>query len=225
MPEEVNRILTDHCSDLLFCPTYIAVRNLKNEGITNNVYKTGDTMYEIAFMIEDKVNAMPQHENIPDEYILSTIHRAENTIDEKLPKIMDELGELDLPVVLPLHPRTRNKLKALNLLEKVKEDITIIEPVGFFEFSKLLKDSKAVITDSGGIQKEAYWHKKPCVTVRDQTEWLETIEAGGNILANPDEIKEKLAIMLSKEISFNEDLYGYKDTSSRIVKILETIEK
>ncbi|MHA1556531.1 MAG: non-hydrolyzing UDP-N-acetylglucosamine 2-epimerase [Candidatus Heimdallarchaeota archaeon] len=225
MPEELNRILTDHCSDILFCPTHIAVRNLKNEGLTDNVYKTGDTMYEIAFMIEDKVNAISRRDDIPDEYFLSTIHRAENTIDDKLPIIMDELGKLDLPVVLPLHPRTKNKLRTLNLLEKVKDTINIIEPVGFFEFSKLLKDSKAVITDSGGIQKEAYWHKKPCVTVRDQTEWLETIEAGGNILANPGEIKEKLAIMLSKEISFNEELYGYKDTSSRIVKILETIEK
>ncbi len=225
MPEEINRILTDHCSDLLFCPTQVAVRNLKNEGITNNVHKTGDTMYEIAFMIEDKVNALPRREDIPDEYILSTIHRAENTIDEKLPKIMDELGQLHLPVVLPLHPRTKNMLKALNILEKAEEKVIIIEPVGFFEFSKLLKESQAIITDSGGVQKEAYWHKKPCVTVREQTEWLETIEAGGNILANPGEIKEKLAIMLSKEISFNEDLYGYKDTSSRILKILETLEK
>lgn len=225
MPEEINRVLTDHCSDMLFCPTHIAVTNLKNEGITNNVFKTGDTMYEIAFMIEDKVNAMPRRDDIPDEYILSTIHRAENTIDEKLPEIMSELGQLHLPVVLPLHPRTKHKLMALNLLEKVKETIHIIEPVGFFEFNKLLKDSNAVVTDSGGIQKEAYWHKKPCVTVREQTEWLETIEAGGNILANPGEIKEKLTIMLSKKIAFNENLYGYKDTSSRILKILETLEK
>ncbi len=225
MPEEINRILTDHCSDLLFCPTHVAVRNLKNEGITKNVFQTGDTMYEIAFMIEDKVNAIPRRDEIPDEYLLSTIHRAENTTDEKLPKIMDELGRLNLPVVIPLHPRTKRKLQSLKLLEKTNNNLNIIDPVGFFEFSKLLKDSKAIITDSGGVQKEAYWHEKPCVTVREQTEWLETIEAGGNILAKPTEIKEKLDIMLSNEIAFKKELYGYKDTSLRILKILETLEK
>jgi UDP-N-acetylglucosamine 2-epimerase len=224
MPEEINRILTDHCSDFLFCPTHIAVRNLKNEGITENVHKIGDTMYEIALRVEEKVNSIKPRVDIPKEYILSTIHRAENTIDEKLPRIMSELGELDIPVVLPLHPRTKKKLESMKLLDKVKKQLIIIEPLGFFEFSSLLKNAKALVTDSGGVQKEAYWHKIPCVTVRDQTEWLETIEAGGNILAQPAEIKQKLKAMLAKDIQFDEELYGYKDTSKRILKILETLE-
>lgn len=226
MPEEINRILTDHCSDLLFCPTLVAIRNLKKEAIENNAFYVGDTMYEIAQLVSDKVKAIPKRIDIPEQYILSTIHRVENTTNENLPIIMEELSSLEHEIVLPIHPRTKNKLVELHLLDEISENINILDPVGFFEFTRLLKDSVAVITDSGGVQKEAYWHKKPCVTVREQTEWLETIEAGGNILSKPNEIKEKLKLMLLKEIRFDEELYGFNDTSKRILKILESnIEK
>jgi len=221
MPEEINRILTDHCSDILLCPTEIAITHLKNEGITDGVHLVGDTMFEIAKKVEAKVASLQSQDDIPDDYILCTIHRAENTTDEKLPIIVNELLNIEQPIVIPLHPRTRNKLLELNLLEKVEKKLTIIEPVGFYEFTRLLKDSIAVITDSGGVQKESYWHSKPCVTVRDSTEWLETINAGGNTLANIDDIKNKLALMLSKKIDFKDDLYGFTDTSKRILKVLE----
>ncbi|HUT80585.1 MAG TPA: UDP-N-acetylglucosamine 2-epimerase (non-hydrolyzing) [Candidatus Bathyarchaeia archaeon] len=226
MPEEINRILTDHCSDILLCPTDLAVKQLKKEGITTNVHLVGDTMFELAKQMENKVANVKLPEEIPKEYILSTIHRAENTTDEKLPIIMEELMNIDYPIVIPLHPRTKNKLVNLNLLEKLEKHLIIIEPVGFYEFSKLLKDSLAVITDSGGVQKEAYWHKKPCVTVRDSTEWWETINAGGNILSKVNDITNKLKFMMHKEIIFKDDLYGFVDTSDRILKILqETIEE
>ncbi|MCK5299321.1 MAG: UDP-N-acetylglucosamine 2-epimerase, partial [Candidatus Heimdallarchaeota archaeon] len=219
---EVNRILTDHCSDFLFCPTHVAIRNLKNEGIVDGVSYVGDTMFEIAHLVKDKVDAVPKRTDIPDDYILSTIHRAENTTTKRLPIIMQSLSALEYDVVLPLHPRTKKKLEELGILAKYSKEITFIEPVGFFEFTKLLKEAQAMITDSGGIQKEAYWHKIPCITVREQTEWLETIEAGGNILAEPKEIKDKLELMISKKIKFDEKLYGYIDTSKRILRILES---
>ncbi|MHA1306133.1 MAG: non-hydrolyzing UDP-N-acetylglucosamine 2-epimerase [Candidatus Heimdallarchaeota archaeon] len=221
MPEEINRILTDHCSDILLCPSEVAQTHLKNEGITDGVYIVGDTMFEIAKKVEDKVASYPSRDNLPKNYILGTIHRAENTTDEKLPIIVNELLDLEHPLVVPLHPRTRKKLQELNLLEKVEKKLTIIDPVGYYEFTKLLQDSIAVITDSGGVQKEAYWHKKPCVTVRDSTEWWETINAGGNTLANVDDIKNKLAHMLSKKIDFKDELYGFIDTSKRILTVLE----
>ena len=223
MPEEINRILTDHCSDLLFCPTEVAITHLKNEGITEGVHLVGDTMFEIAKQVEAKVDSLASRDDIPKEYLLGTIHRAENTTNEKLPIIVDELLNIEQPLVIPLHPRTRKKLLELNLLEKVEKKLTIIEPVGYYEFTKLLKGAQAVITDSGGVQKEAYWNKTPCVTVRDTTEWWETINAGGNILANVDDIKNKLALMLSKKIDFKDDLYGFTDTSKRILTIFEKV--
>ncbi|MHA1442655.1 MAG: non-hydrolyzing UDP-N-acetylglucosamine 2-epimerase [Candidatus Heimdallarchaeota archaeon] len=226
MPEEINRILTDHCSDLLFCPTEVAITHLKNEGITDGVHLVGDTMFEIAKQVEAKVDSLASRDDLPEKYLLGTIHRAENTTDEKLPIIVDELLNLEQPLVIPLHPRTRKKLLELNLLEKIEKKLIIIEPVGYYEFTKLLKEAQAVITDSGGVQKEAYWNKTPCVTVRDTTEWWETINAGGNILANVDDIKNKLAHMLSKKIDFRDDLYGFTDTSKRIITIFEQeIEK
>jgi len=223
MPEEINRILTDHCSDFLFCPTEVAITHLKNEGITEGVHLVGDTMFEIAKQVEAKVDSLASRDDIPEEYLLGTIHRAENTTNEKLPIIVDELLKLEQPLVIPLHPRTRKKLLELNLLEKVEKKLTIIEPVGYYDFTKLLKDAQAVITDSGGVQKEAYWNKTPCVTVRDTTEWWETINAGGNILANVDDIKNKLTHMLSKKIDFKDDLYGFTDTSKRILTIFEEV--
>jgi UDP-N-acetylglucosamine 2-epimerase len=222
MPEEINRILTDHCSDFLFCPTQIAIENLKKEGIKDGVHYVGDTMFEIAHLVKDKVDAVPKRSDIPNNYILATIHRAENTTSERLPTIMQNLGALKYQVVLPLHPRTKKKLEELGKLDIFLEKISFIEPIGFFEFTKLLKEAKVMITDSGGVQKEAYWHKIPCITVREQTEWLETIEAGGNVLAEPSEIKEKVELMITKNIKFDDKLYGFTDTSKRILDIFES---
>lgn len=220
MPEEINRILTDHCSNLLFCPSDSAVKNLEKEGITNGVYKVGDTMFELAKMLVNEINAVTLQIAIPYEFILSTIHRAENTTNKKLLQIIKEICKIKHNVIIPLHPRTRNKLVEIGVLAEIQKQVTIIEPLGFLEFSYLLKKARAVITDSGGVQKEAYWNRIPCITVRDTTEWVETIEMGGNILANPSEITGKVEYMLTKKIQYSDNLYGFKDTSKRIIKIL-----
>ncbi|MFW9922912.1 MAG: non-hydrolyzing UDP-N-acetylglucosamine 2-epimerase [Candidatus Thorarchaeota archaeon] len=221
MPEEINRILTDHCSDILLCPTKEAVSNLANEGITDKAFYIGDTMYEISFMIKERLDAIELPFKIPEKYVLSTIHRAENTTTERLPKIMESLKTIDLPVILPIHPRTKKILIELGLYEEVKKKIQITQPLGFLEFSKLLMNSTAIITDSGGVQKEAYWHEKPCITVRENTEWNETLSSGGNILSEPEEIRDKLKLMLERNIDFDENLFGFKDTSKRALTIIE----
>lgn len=221
MPEEINRILTDHCSDLLFCPTKTAIDNLKNEGIVKGVHKVGDTMFELAHLMREQIEKTELKIKLPSDFILCTIHRAENTTNGRISKIFAELSEIEQTIVIPLHPRTKNKLIELKLIEKAESELTIIPPVGFLEFSKLLKESNAVITDSGGVQKEAYWNRKPCITVRDTTEWIETINAGANILSEPNRINELTKKMLKKKIEYNDALYGYIDTSKRIIKLLE----
>jgi UDP-N-acetylglucosamine 2-epimerase len=221
IPEEINRIIIDHCSDFLFCPTNFSVKNLQKEGINKGLFMVGDTMFELYLHLQDKIAKVKSPVALPDKFILCTIHRACNTIEGVIERIFENLMKIDTPIVLPLHPRTKKKLEELKLLNKVKEKLQIIEPVGFFEFSKLLKESIAVITDSGGVQKEAYWNKTPCITIRDTTEWIDTVEKGGNILIEPEEIEEKTEMMLSKKIAFDEKLYGFADTSKRIIKVLE----
>lgn len=220
MPEEINRILIDHCSKFLFCPTNIAVKNLQNEGINNGTFFVGDTMFELAFLAKENIKNEQINLDLPKDYILTTIHRVNNTVEKRLKIIMEELCSLEHDIVIPIHPRTKCKLVSLNIFDDIKKKITIIDPIGFLKFSKLILKSKAVITDSGGVQKEAYWYKKPCVTVRQNTEWIETIQKGGNILAEPNEISEKIELILQREIKFDENLYGFKDTSKRIFDII-----
>jgi UDP-GlcNAc3NAcA epimerase len=180
MPEEVNRVLTDHVATLLFCPTATAVRNLEREGITANVWKTGDVMYDVALQFSEK--SQRQSTILADlglrrkEYILATVHRAENTDNKEcLTNIFEALQEFsrEIHVVLPLHPRTRKMLKVFDI-ENQLDGIKIIEPVGFLDMVALESNARLIATDSGGIQKEAYFHKVPCVTVRSETEWVET---------------------------------------------------
>jgi UDP-N-acetylglucosamine 2-epimerase len=189
MPEEVNRVLTDHVATLLFCPTATAVRNLEREGITANVWKTGDVMYDVALQFSAKSNG--QSTILADlglrrkEYILATVHRAENTDNrECLTNIFEALREFtrELNVVLPLHPRTRKMLSVFDI-ENQLDGIKIIEPVGFLDMIALESNARLIATDSGGLQKEAYFHKVPCVTLRSETEWVETLEANWNVLA------------------------------------------
>ncbi len=221
MPEEINRILTDHCSNLLFCPTNVAIENLQNEGITSEVYSVGDTIFEIAMKMKKQVENIKIDFELPDEFILLTIHQAENTNQERLPIIVQDLFKIKKPIILPIHPRTKSKLIELDLFDKVKEKLIVVEPLGYLKFTKLLRDAKIVITDSGGVQKEAYWNQTPCITVRDSTEWLETIRSGGNFLAEPNTIHQRFEEITTKDIDFDENLYGYEDTSKRIVKIIE----
>lgn len=188
MPEEQNRILTDHVSSFLFCPTETAVNNLAGEGITENVFNTGDVMYDASLFYE-KFACPPKNVEIPDDFALITLHRAENTDSyENLRNIVEALNESAVNAVMPLHPRTKKMLEQFDL--KFNENIRLIEPVGFFNMIYLEKKCRMVITDSGGVQKEAYFFKKPCITLREQTEWVETVESGWNVLVGSD--KEKI---------------------------------
>lgn len=189
MPEEINRILTDHLSDILFCPTTQAKQNLKKEGIIKNVIISGDVMFDAALLaadLADKKDFVFKKAGINKEaYFLATLHRAENTDNkERLHAILTAFNHLSQkkPVVLPLHPRTARKITKFSL-DNLTDALKIIEPVSFLEITALEKNASIILTDSGGMQKEAYFHGIPCVTLRDETEWIETIEHGWNTLA------------------------------------------
>lgn len=184
MPEEINRIVTDKLSSLLFCPTKNAVQNLRQEGIHSGVYLSGDVMHDstMYFSRRAEMNVLEKAQNIPDEdsYYLATIHRPSNTDNlEQLISLLTILGKLDLPVIMPLHPRTRQRLKNITINGTLK----LIDPVGYLSMLSLIQRAKAVITDSGGVQKEAYWLQSPCITLRDETEWEETLTGNWNQLA------------------------------------------
>jgi len=226
MPEEVNRILTDQLSDVLFCPTDTSVKNLQNEGFCNKpvaIENVGDVMHDSAIMFAKQARS-PEGLNNAGEFILATLHRAENTDDkERLENIVTALNEIhrtQMTVVLPLHPRTRAAITK----NRLKLDVKLIDPVGYFEMVWLLNHCRLVLTDSGGVQKEAYFFSKPCVTMRDQTEWVELLEAGANVLAGASKDKIVEAARLSKQMSFQAgDLYGAGRASENIVKILRTV--
>jgi UDP-GlcNAc3NAcA epimerase len=200
MPEEQNRILTDHVSNLLLCPTQTAVNNLKKEGITSGVLNTGDIMFDVVLRnIEISKSRYSngvwldelrqENEKVPSllekEYYLATIHRAENTNDDKkLFEIFSAFKKMDKPVILPIHPRTR---KLIDKLEIKLDNVTLINPVGYLMMLYLTANAYMVVTDSGGLQKEAYFLKTPCTTLRDQTEWVETLENGWNVLSSIDD--------------------------------------
>ena len=224
MPEEINRILTDRISNLLFCPTQKAVENLKNEGFENfsfaKIVKSGDVMQDAALFYKDLAKK-PENVNLKD-FILSTIHRAENTDNEnRITEIFKTLNEIakETPIVLPLHPRTKKILKKLNI---DVSNINIIEPVGYLQMVWLLKNSKMVMTDSGGLQKEAFFFKKPCITLRDETEWVELVENGFNKIVGADREKILKAYeeMKDVDLDFSKDLYGGGKASKIIVKEL-----
>lgn len=221
MPEEINRVLTDHVSALLFAPTATAVANLVREGVDEAcVHQVGDVMYDASRIFGRKAAAESQIlERLGVErgsYILSTIHRAENTDDPVRLRILiaalDRIAA-DLPVILPLHPRTRRVLEALDVLDAAPRRLRIIDPVGYLDMLMLEQHARLIATDSGGVQKEAYFLGVPCVTLRDETEWVELVEAGWNRLAPPtseglveDVLRSALAASMSQLAS--PDLYG-----------------
>lgn len=224
MPEEVNRILTDRVSSLLFCPTRSAMENLELEGVKSwnaQAHLSGDVMYDGALFyksLAQKPKAFDQY----SEFCLCTIHRAENTDDPaRLSSIVEALNEISLKtqLVLPLHPRTKSKLSDLNLL--LSKNIHTIEPVGYLNMVWLIDNCKMVITDSGGLQKEAFFFQKPCITLRDETEWVELVENSFNVLAGAD--KNRI-IDNYLNFEFNTDfsipLYGCGNASDNIVNLL-----
>lgn len=195
MPEEINRVITDHLSSLLFAPTGVGLRNLKQEGISSeNCFCIGDVMYDASIIFGTQAEAtssiLDKLGLIRQNYLLATIHRAENTDEaSRLAAIFEALSDLakDVPLVLPLHPRTRQIVEAHGLIDSrgPEENFFIIEPVGYLDMIMLEKNASLIITDSGGVQKEAFFYEVPCVTLRDETEWTELVELGWNTLVSP----------------------------------------
>lgn len=196
MPEEINRIVADQVSDLLFVPTETAIRNLAAEGITRGVHLVGDVMYDAA--LHYSARAKPVEPPLtPGGFLVATIHRAENTDDApRLARILEILAQLSLdadrPVILPLHPRTKQCLDREKI--RVAAGIRVTEPVDYFEMLGLIRDSAVVLTDSGGVQKEAFFLGKPCITLRHETEWIETVELGWNIVVGDDREAARAAL-------------------------------
>jgi len=229
MPEEINRILTDHISDLLFCPTLAAVQNLKNENITKGVYNVGDVMYDAALAFgkyaEETSNIMRGMKLTHKEFCLCTVHRAENTDDPtRLTSILRALVETakpNRPVIMPLHPRTQRFIKEMNLesLALSNPYLKLIEPVNYLDMIVLERNAAVILTDSGGVQKEAYFHGTPCITLRKETEWVETVEHGWNQLAGyqTDSI---LHCLQNHPEQTPIDEYGKGDAAEKITEII-----
>ncbi|MNJ39183.1 UDP-2,3-diacetamido-2,3-dideoxy-D-glucuronate 2-epimerase [compost metagenome] len=220
MPEEVNRILTDQISDVLFCPTQAAIDNLKREGFEQKpiqVLNVGDVMQDSALFFAQRATAPVGFEQ-GDGFVLTTLHRAENTDDPtRLSAIVDALNEIHrtvAPVVLPLHPRTRGVITKLGLVLDAK----VIDPVGYLEMIWLLQHCGLVLTDSGGVQKEAFFFGKACVTMRDQTEWIELVECGANVLVGAE--REAIIVAarrnVNRTIVDDNNLYGGGLAAARI---------
>lgn len=231
MPEEINRIVADQLSTMLFCPTRTAVENLEKEGFPHRLTahtmqvmtNVGDVMYDAALYYGDRAEEKSRIIHTlalkPKDFVLATIHRAENSDDPvRLQNIMAALNRIagEMPVVLPLHPRTKKKL-----VVKDFPTVSFIDPLGYLDMVMLEKNARVIITDSGGVQKEAYFHGVPCVTVRDETEWLELVEAGANALtgANSNKIISAFHKMQNKRIS-TEILFGDGNCSGKILSAL-----
>jgi len=223
MPEEINRVLTDHISNLLFCPSNVAVENLAKEGITKGVYDVGDVM---ADALKYAVNIAGENPEIltrlklsPKHYILATVHRAENTDDpDRMAAILRAFASVEDSILFPVHPRTRKVLLSQGLT--VSPNVMMIEPVGYIEMAAFEKNARMILTDSGGVQKEAYWLRIPCITLRDETEWVETVDSGWNHLTGVDQ--EKIVRMI-KELPIPSQyisLYGDGSASEKIVQLI-----
>ncbi len=229
MPEEVNRILTDHVSDLLLCPTHTATANLKNEGVTRGVHHVGDVMYDAALVFAKvagpSADVLAQYGVASKRFLLATVHRAENTDDPtRLQGILTALGNLAseaCPVLLPLHPRTRATLasRGLQALLERNPAFKTVEPVPFLDMIVLEQHAKLILTDSGGVQKEAYFHGVPCVTLRDETEWVETVDAGWNQLAGADQERIMLAAASARPGRVIDE-YGDGNAAGKVVELL-----
>lgn len=224
MPEEINRVLTDHTSNLLFCPTETALLNLKAEGIISS-YLVGDLMFD-ALKHNKKIAAEKSAilEDLcltPKEYIVATVHRPSNTDSfENLSSIFKALCDAKWPVVFPVHPRTEKFLKFYGIWNKVNENIKLITPLGYLEMLKLMEHSRKILTDSGGIQKEAYMLGVPCITIRENTEWTETVKDGWNILVGANYGKIITAIERFEGSHTKGDIFGDGNASEKICEIL-----
>lgn len=235
MPEEVNRVVADHLSDLLLVPSQTAVDNLAAEGIARGVHIVGDVMADALALAaersQDRQDILKQLGIAKRGYLLATIHRAENTDSlPRLKSILAALEELNEPIVFPVHPRTRKMLESIDRKYGARPplrgcdagtgNLKLIEPVGYLDMVLLEQSARIILTDSGGIQKEAYWLRVPCVTLRDETEWVETVQSGWNIIATADSARIVHAVRAFKSPADHPPLYGDGHAAERIAALL-----
>jgi UDP-GlcNAc3NAcA epimerase len=230
MPEEINRILTDRVSKLLFTPNLISADNLRQEGFCDTqIFPVGDVMLDVAIHfgshVTEKDGIIKEIGLSPKKYILATIHRAENTNDpQKLIAIVQALSQASkiMPVVWPIHPRTRSALDQLNLLSKFGKSLILMNPVGYLNMVQLEKYSALIVTDSGGIQKEAFFYKVPCITLRDETEWTELVDLGWNFLVPPKKSEDIISGIKARIGTSGSpaEPYGHGEASKLIVNSL-----
>ena len=220
MPEEINRVLTDHAAAKLLAPTETAMRNLRNEGLPEErISLVGDVMYDASLFFRARAEEPVWFDGLQTSskgFVLATVHRAENTDDPvRLRAIIEGLAASDRPVILPLHPRTRRRLDAIDI--NLPASLKIVDPVGYLQMVWLEKHCSLIATDSGGIQKEAYFFNKPCVTLRDETGWVELVEAGWNTLTGADADRIAFAIDQAKAPIVSSELYGLGDAAERVL--------
>ncbi|MBI2331858.1 MAG: UDP-N-acetylglucosamine 2-epimerase (non-hydrolyzing), partial [Chloroflexi bacterium] len=224
MPEEINRVLTDHISQLLFCPAQNAAENLKLEGVTSGVHVVGDVMYDAVLRHSDAAEKKSSILNFlglaSKRYLLATVHRASNVDDtDTLLNILKTFAMLGETVVFPVHPRTRKAIQSVGF--SLAENIKLVEPVGYLDMLWLEKNARMILTDSGGVQKEAYWFGTPCITLREETEWVETVETGWNVVVGVGRERILNAVRSFAVPSGRPNLFGDGDASQKIVRLLE----
>ena len=224
MPEELNRMVVDVLADLRFCPSDTAVSNLAAEGITTGVHQVGDVMVDVAQTFAPiaarRSDALRRIGVEPGAYVILTAHRPANTLPETVPVLVDVLEAIELPVVFPVHPRTRAALERAGLWERANEAAHLTGPLGYLDFTALLMSASACVTDSGGVQKEAYLHSVPCVTMRDTSEWVETIAAGWNRLVDLDPAAVTAALASATRPPEHPPLYGDGAAAARIAAVI-----
>jgi UDP-N-acetylglucosamine 2-epimerase (non-hydrolysing)/UDP-GlcNAc3NAcA epimerase len=226
MPEELNRVLTDHASELLLCSTETAVANLERESVAGDVHLVGDVMADVSLafrdIAEERSPILESRGLKPDEYLVLTAHRAGNVdIPERLERLVELIEALPHTVVFPVHPRTEARLEAAGLLDRLERaaHVELTPPLGYLDFLKLTRHALAVLTDSGGLQKEAYLLGVPCITLRDTTEWVETVEAGWNVLVDLDR-EAAIAALDRNPPADRPELYGGGHAAERVCEVL-----
>jgi UDP-GlcNAc3NAcA epimerase len=225
MPEEVNRVVADQLADLLLCPSDTAATNLAAEGITRGVHVVGDVMLDVLNWAkeraEDAANGILSRLGLkPGQYLVTTVHRSENTDDRaRLSALLKAFNALEEPVVFPVHPRTRKVIDGDSHYQ-LRPHVRLIEPLGYFDMVALSRSARLILTDSGGLQKEAYWLGVPCITLREETEWVETVDAGWNTLAGADTEKIVHAVRSLSAPKIRPPLYGEGSVAERCVAVL-----
>lgn len=224
MPEEINRVLADHVSDLLLCPSDAAVRNLAAEGITRNVHLVGDVMLDVLNWAKQRLARNPsrmltQLGLTEKRYLLATVHRSENTDDpSRLRQILEAFNSLEEPVVFPVHPRSLKVIKEIGC--RTEPHVRLIDPLAYLDMVALENSARLILTDSGGVQKEAYWLNVPCLTLREETEWVETVQAGWNMLSGSDSGKIVNAVHSFRPTGPKPTLYGDGRAAEKCVSLL-----